>query len=966
MEDNLKEKGFKIIFWNTRSVLKKIDSIRDKVHLYMPNIVAVTESWLKDNIPNSMLDIAGYNIYRQDRKFANRDGRTKRGGGLLLYMRNDLLYDNVVGDSFNINDKDVEITTFKINRPHTRKLYMILVYRPPNGNIAKAIEHLNNLTKLIPNLDTSDIIIGGDFNIDFSRPRKEDTKKLKHFSTKNNLTQHINDPTRPIDSNAIIDLIFSNCRHVKYTGVLPWNISDHVPVFILIKKDKTPTEKTEFTGRSYRNFDEHIFMDMIRGYEWEIFYNKDTEINRKWDILYENVLKTLNVLIPVKTFKFRKSKPEWMAGDLIEYMKDRDVALKKATRTKDPNDKRLARRARNRVNLLIRNAKNDFVKEKLENYSDNPKKFWQQIKSVMPELKFSNHINLLDMHGNKLNNLESANKINFYFANIGSDLAKDIVNKNQNIMLPPNPPDYNINTLTLTKPLQNDIQFWVKKIQVFKSSGIPLISSRIWKLLFTDEPLLLYTLVETIFNKYEFPQVWKSATVIPLPKIAKIIGPEDLRPISLLPLPGKIVEHLIYYQIDKYLEINNLLTNRQNGFRSKRSTTQTIFDYTTDLFNIYNQDNETIAIYIDFKKAFDTVNHKKLIEKFKKYNFDQNLIKLLASYLQNRNQCTCVEGKCSDMLNITYGVPQGSILGPKLFLLYINDLTSVIKNCEYYLYADDIVMFRRLRPENVGNDFAVFEEDVQSVSNWCVANELTINIKKTKLQYFPKNRNSDCNLFENTHIIRIDQQKITYENSFKYLGIEIDKNINMKGQFEYLYKIVNHKLFLLRIIRPCLTINAALNIARSMILSLIDYGNIFLTSCTQKDKSDLQILQNKILRCCLKINDPLDQNILEMHNLLNLLTVDQRRILQLLILIKKSTLQNKLELVDHDRETRQNDGLKIKLPIPKNQHVRYAPFYVGSVYWNALPLRIRNLDINKFKSEIKKMIVAGTLRLPIV
>ena len=329
-------------------------------------------------------------------------------------------------------------------------------------------------------------------------------------------------------------------------------------------------------------------MDMIRGKEWDIFYNKDTEINKKWDILYENVLKTLDALIPVKKFKFRKSKPEWMAGDLVGYMKDRDAALKKAARTKDPNDKRLARRARNRVNLLIPNAKNDFVKEKLENYSDNPKKFWQQNESVMPELNFSNQINLLDTNGNKLDSLESANKINFYFANIGSDLAKEIVNNNQNIVPPPNPPDHNINILTLTKPLQNDIQFWVKKIQVFKSSGIPLISSRIWKILFTDEPLLLYALVETIFSKYEFPQVWKSATVIPLPKVAKIIGPEDLRPISLLPLPGKIVEHLLYFQIDKYPEINNLLTDRQNGLRSNRSTTQTIFDYTTELFNIYN------------------------------------------------------------------------------------------------------------------------------------------------------------------------------------------------------------------------------------------------------------------------------------------------------------------------------------------------------------------------------------------
>ena len=182
-------------------------------------------------------------------------------------MRNDLLYDNLGGDSFNINNLDVEITTISISRPHTRKLYLILVYRPPNGNIVRAIEYLSNLIKFIPHLETSDIIIGGDFNIDFSRTRKEDTKKLKHFSTKNNLTQHIRDPTRPIDSDAVIDLIFTNCRYVKHTGVLPWNISDHVPVFISIKKDKTLIEKTEFTGRSCRNFDQQIFMEMVRGKE---------------------------------------------------------------------------------------------------------------------------------------------------------------------------------------------------------------------------------------------------------------------------------------------------------------------------------------------------------------------------------------------------------------------------------------------------------------------------------------------------------------------------------------------------------------------------------------------------------------------------------------------------------------------------------------------------------------------------
>ena len=164
----------------------------------------------------------------------------------------------------------------------------------------------------------------------------------------------------------------------------------------------------------------------------------------------------------------------------------------------------------------------------------------------------------------------------------------------------------------------------------------------------------------------------------------------------------------------------------------------------------------------------------------------------------------------------------------------------------------------------------------------------------------------------------------------------------MKGQFEYLYKIVNYKLFLLKTIRPCLTIKAALSVARSMILSLIDYGNIFLTGCSQDDKSDLQILQNKVLRCCLKIQDPMEINVLEMHGMLDISMVDKRRVIQPLSLVKKNVLEDKIPLVEHERQTRHNDGLKIKLPIPKNEHVRQAPYYTGCKLWNNLPLHVRS------------------------
>ena len=537
----------------------------------------------------------------------------KKGGGIIIYIRNDHPHMYITGDIFNKSCSDIEITTISIKRPHTRPLYLISTYRRPNGNCTKAVEYLDNLLKCLPNLDKADLIMGGDFNIDFSKTRKENTKKLKHLSTKYNLIQYIKTPTRPIDNESVIDLIFADCRFVQNSGVLTWNLSDHLSTYMIIQKSKKVYTREQFKGRSYRNFNEDTFIYRIEHLDWEAF-NDANNVNTQWDILYRNVLTILDDIIPIKNFSFPNSKPEWMVGDLIEYMKDRDVALKKAIRKKSPSDKKLARKARNRVNVLIRNAKNIFVKEKLEQYEDNPKKFWEQIKSVMPDTKLSNPVNLIDNEGNKLNNLDSASAINSYFTNIGSLLASELKK------LHPNNAEPNLvhlpaleEILNLHQPTILEISNWVKQIKTFKSSGLSKISSRIWKLLFERVPFLLTHMVETIFNKFVFPQQWKHATVIPLPKVTNITGPEDLRPISLLPLPGKIVEHLIYTQIDQFLETHALLTDRQNGFRTKRSTVHTIFDFTSELLTSYNDNLDVIAIYIDFKKAFDTVNHIKLI-----------------------------------------------------------------------------------------------------------------------------------------------------------------------------------------------------------------------------------------------------------------------------------------------------------------------------------------------------------------
>ena len=556
--------------------------------------------------------------------------------------------------------------------------------------------------------------------------------------------------------------------------------------------------------------------------------------------------------------------------------------------------------------------------------------------------------------------------INDYFTNIGPDLAKTAQELSRN--LDPTQlqrkdyhqtPDCPI--LTLHYPPLPELIKKINDIKNFKSSGIPLIASRIWKMFFQDNPHRLYKIIKTSIDTQTFPKKWKKATVVPIPKVSKPLGPEDLRPISLLPLPGKIFEHLIHSQIDSFLEQNNLLTKSQNGFRSKHSTIQTVFDFTTELTNFYNDHFDTIAIYIDFKKAFDTVNHNLLIEKLTSFNFGNNIRLLLKSYLSDRSQATFLNGYTSHETNITYGVPQGSVLGPKLFLIFINDLVHIIQHSKYFLYADDIVMYKKLNNSNVQQDVELFNQDIKAIELWCLKNELTINIKKTKLQYFPHSRNIDCTIFENDVACQIYGQRLSYVGTFKYLGIDIDRNLNMKSFFDSMYKLVSHKLYLLKLIRPSLTIDAALAVGKSMLLSLIDYGNIFLTCVTQEDRSDLQKLQNKILRCCLNIVDPLDINIIEMHSLVNVDLVDKRRAYHLLTLVHRNVKGNKFEMVDHNVNTRYNDGYKINLIRPRNEHVRKTSYYIGTSSWNDLDLDLRELDITSFKDKIKEKIKSGEI-----
>ena len=196
-----------------------------------------------------------------------------------------------------------------------------------------------------------------------------------------------------------------------------------------------------------------------------------------------------------------------------------------------------------------------------------------------------------------------------------------------------------------------------------------------------------------------------------------------------MPLPGKILEHIIHDRIVSFCEEYQILNPNQGGFRTKHSTTSTVAKFTDNLYQSINDHSYSIATFIDFSKAFDTVNHEILLQKLDKIGIRGNSKKLIKNYLENRKQLTNVNGIDSDLATVTCGVPQGSVIGPLLFLIYINDLCKVIKNCCTYLYADDTVLVARA--PDIHNACLLLQHDLDNVANWCKGNKLSINIKKT-------------------------------------------------------------------------------------------------------------------------------------------------------------------------------------------------------------------------------------------
>ena len=727
----------------------------------------------------------------------------------------------------------------------------------------------------------------GDFNIDMLDKKNTSTKKLIDLLKPFGLRHLIKYPTRySRDKNSILDNIFTNSDFINNCGVCDVNLSDHQLILLTRKKAKVIKDKCTFTGRSYRNYNLNNFQNKIMNADWSVFDGELT-VTGKWNEMLKIIYKNIDAMCPLKTFRVKQVKEPWITPPLLELIKDKDIAMKRAKRRNDPELWKLAKTLRNRCTKRLRDARADFIKDNLDNNMGDTKKFWKNIQNVIPNssTRSKGSFDLFDKDKNTMvGHDDTANYINRFFTGIGPKLAQQY---NKPWSFKGTEPDSTLEDITTDV---DEVLKLCKGININKSSGINHLSSEIIRDAFLVSPNKVVELFNLSFNLSEIPDEWKIAKVTPLPKSGNSKDVSNLRPVSILALPSKLIEKIVHNRVYNHCEINKLLDDKQRGFRPGHSTISTTSFFLNDLYSAMNNNEATIAVYIDAMKAFDTVNHKILIDKLRFFGIKGRCANWLKDYLNNRKQCTIANGIISELQLIKCGVPQGSVCGPLLFLLYINDISNSLKKCKVSLYADDTVLY--YSSNNLDLAIQTVQKDLLELSNWCSINKLTINCKKTKYCIYgmrsivKKSKNVDILLSLNNVIL----DRVC---SYKYLGFILDDQLNLNKHVSEMVNIVSHKLYLLSRIRRYLTKNACITVFKTMVLSIMEYGDIIYAGTSKRNLDKIDKLFYRGLRICDASNLVLSKN--QLCKECNIVLLDKRRDVHLLLFMHKQ--QSKIELL---------------------------------------------------------------------
>lgn len=793
----------------------------DYVILNDYNIIGVTETWLNENIPDQLIQLPGYSVFRKD--------RSSRGGGLCIYIKTEMNAKKVQFEQADTGWEHIWIS-FKLNN---YDFICGTLYRPPRNNILIA-DLEDCLAAVFPKSDK--IIVLGDININLINKTSTECKTFNGLLEQFNLKQIVNEPTRITDTTqSLIDVICINKDiTVNNCDIVDLDISDHflVTCELNIEISKAPPKFIKI--RKLSDIDLNSFaLDAIK-MRWHDIYLLDN-INEKISHLNSKILALIDFYAPEKNILISKPKSFFISPAIKKMIRCKKEALRKYQKSRTTSNWENYKAIRNYTSQAIKQEKKSIITNRLNDNMCDSRKLWSQIRNFNIHSK-----SMIEIPPN----LRDANEINNFFnkevPNVKCDQNLiDFYSRNNVLNLD--------NFFELHPTNQDEIIKIVKQIKT-NATGVDGINIKLLNLVLPYCIDALTHIINYSIITKEVPQTWKQSIITPLPKTNNPSELSHLRPISILPTMSKILERIVFDQMMNHIN-KYVMPQTQSGFRRNHSTTTALLKIIADLAFEIDMGKVVMLNLLDFSKAFDSINHQLLLAKLHYYGFNVNTIKWFFSYLTDRTQAVKVGDTISMALPISEGVPQGSILGPVLFAVFCADIHDLPLECTLHQYADDTQIYKSSNILDINNCIQSVNRDLQEINSWSSRNGLLLNPNKSLAMCLGTKVKCEKAINDMNMPISIGSDNISIINKCVNLGLTIDQNLTFKDHVNKLLAKSYIKFKSIYSFKYLLPNNVKWKLCQSLILCNFNYCcSVYYPFLTNEYKAKIQKLQN----CCLR------------------------------------------------------------------------------------------------------------------
>ena len=803
---SLIKNSISFIHLNVQSIVPKLGQISIEYHGY--DLMSFTESWLNLSVSDDNITIPSYTSYRNDRV-------DRIGGGVIVYVKENI---NCI-QRIDLHVGDLECIWLEIKLKNKSYLYGTF-YIPPNSSQQMWDNFYHSID--LASTTNTDLIITGDFNINQNVRNPND--KIRSILVQYDLHQLIKENTYFTEnSSSLLDLIIvSNPLSIISSDVGPPLLDQkrfHLPVIGIVNHRKKNTSSVKRKVYIYDRGDYESFRQQLSEINWDSLF-VENNVDETSTNITKCILNIADEVIPNRFIHIKRTDHPWITKEIKKLIRNKNRIHKKAKRINSFYQWEKFRKVRNRCNTAVNNAKteyykklsNDIITEKL-----NSQNWYKLIKRLFGNQQKDKSISLLKINDEIIDDhLEMANIFNTFF-------SEQSCIDDSNVTLP-ELEQVNEPVLEQLYFNENEVEDILSILDISKAIGPDSINPRLLK----EGCGILKSPLCRLFNMSIelgiFPNAWKLANVTPVFKKDCPSNVSNYRPISLISVLGKVMERCVYKHIYNFLAQNNVLTSNQSGFTPGDSAINQLIYMTNEFGRALDEGKEIRVVFCDISKAFDRVWHKGLIYKLKAIGIKGKLLNWIENYLSERKQRVVINNTNSDWREIKAGVPQGSILGPLFFLIFINDIITDIQS-NIKLFADDTSLY--LIVDNPVSTASILNDDLDKIHDWSRKWLVTFNAKKTETMIISRKSNKPHHpdlVMNNIHLLSV--------NDHKHLGLILSNDGSWHKHIDMIVKKAFNRLSILRKFKFILNRQTLEQLYFSFVRPILEYADVIWDNST--------------------------------------------------------------------------------------------------------------------------------------